>query len=249
MNNEDYIEHEGRLFQKWGVKNGPPYPLSREDLSSAEAKAVHPGNINDNWSAEDKKKALAADNDGNKSYVSSKGKVVSTNQNGQKKRGMIEQIGYNNKQKKLNATRKANLEKARAAKKANATYDEDKKAAIASGDAKRIAPYLTKMTTQEINDVSSRINQISSIKTKAIGMDNWAKLDKLQKNLNTVANVASAAGNIYNATAKTVNTFGGENWPLWGENSNKDKNAKHSAMKEEAEDYLIMITPIADIKE
>ena len=230
---KDYIEHEGRLRMKWHVKNGPPYPLDLEDLSSAEAKAVHPGNTNDNWSAKDKKKAI----------------TTSKNQNGQKKRGMIEQIGYNNKQKKLNATRKANLEKARAAKKANATYDEDKKAAIASGDAKRIAPYLTKMTTQEINDVSSRINQISSIKTKAIGMDNWAKLDKLQKNLNTVANVASAAGNIYNATAKTVNTFGGKNWPLWGENSNKDKNAKHSAMKEEAEDYLIMITPIADIKE
>ena len=233
MNNEDYIQHEGRLRMKWHVKNGPPYPLDREDLSSAEAKALHPGNTNDNWSAEDKKKAI----------------TTSKNQNGQKKRSMIEQIGYNNKQKKLNATRKANLEKARAAKKANATYDEDKKAAIASGDAKRIAPYLTKMTTQEINDVSSRINQISAIKTKAIGMDNWAKLDKLQKNLNTVANVASAAGNIYNATAKTVNTFGGKNWPLWGENSNKDKNAKHSAMKEEAEDYLIMITPIADIKE
>ena len=233
MNNEDYIEHEGRLRMKWHVKNGPPYPLDLEDLSSAEAKALHPENTNDNWSAKDKKKAI----------------TTSKNQNGQKKRGMIEQIGYNNKQKKLNATRKANLEKARAAKKANATYDEDKKAAIASGDAKRIAPYLTKMTTQEINDVSSRINQISAIKTKAIGMDNWAKLDKLQKNLNTVANVASAAGNIYNATAKTVNTFGGKNWPLWGENSNKDKNAKHSAMKEEAEDYLIMITPIADIKE
>ena len=230
---KDYIEHEGRLRMKWHVKNGPPYPLDLEDLSSAEAKALHPGNTNDNWSAKDKKKAI----------------TTSKNQNGQKKRGMIEQIGYNNKQKKLNATRKANLEKARAAKKANATYDEDKKAAIASGDAKRIAPYLTKMTTQEINDVSSRINQISAIKTKAIGMDNWAKLDKLQKNLNTVANVASAAGNIYNATAKTVNTFGGKNWPLWGENSNKDKNAKHSAMKEEAEDYLIMITPIADIKE
>lgn len=231
--NEDYIEHEGRLRQRWGVKNGPPYPLDLEDLSSAEAKAVHPGNANDNWSAEDKKKAI----------------TTSKNQNDQKKRGLIEQIGYNHKQKKLNATRTANLEKARAAKKANATYDADKKAAIASGDAKRIAPYLTKMTTQEINDASSRINQISSIKTKAIGSDNWAKLDKLQKNLNTVANVAGAAGNIYNAAAKTANTFGGKNWPIWSENYNKDKMAKHSAMEEEAEDYLVMITPIADIKE
>lgn len=30
------LQHHGRLGQKWGKKNGPPYPLSRNQLSFAE---------------------------------------------------------------------------------------------------------------------------------------------------------------------------------------------------------------------
>jgi len=28
---DDYLEHHGVKGQKWGVKNGPPYPLYRQD--------------------------------------------------------------------------------------------------------------------------------------------------------------------------------------------------------------------------
>lgn len=28
--NENHLEHHGRLGQRWGVKNGPPYPLNEE---------------------------------------------------------------------------------------------------------------------------------------------------------------------------------------------------------------------------
>lgn len=35
-----YIKHHGILGQKWGEKNGPPYPLSGGDYSSAEIKAM-----------------------------------------------------------------------------------------------------------------------------------------------------------------------------------------------------------------
>lgn len=35
---DDHIEHHGILGQKWGVRNGPPYPLSTEDRSSLEKK-------------------------------------------------------------------------------------------------------------------------------------------------------------------------------------------------------------------
>ena len=36
MNNELY--HYGILGQKWGVQNGPPYPLSKSSMSSSEKK-------------------------------------------------------------------------------------------------------------------------------------------------------------------------------------------------------------------
>lgn len=33
INNPDELYHHGRLGQKWGERNGPPYPLSRGQLS------------------------------------------------------------------------------------------------------------------------------------------------------------------------------------------------------------------------
>lgn len=36
---DDYISHHGILGQKWGHKNGPPYPLGEGDHSAAEKKA------------------------------------------------------------------------------------------------------------------------------------------------------------------------------------------------------------------
>ena len=36
MTYEDYLQHWGILGQKWGQKNGPPYPLSLAKMNSAE---------------------------------------------------------------------------------------------------------------------------------------------------------------------------------------------------------------------
>ena len=38
MPTTDDIQHHGRLNQKWGVRNGPPYPLDRATVSKAYGK-------------------------------------------------------------------------------------------------------------------------------------------------------------------------------------------------------------------
>lgn len=39
LSNEDALAHHGILGQKWGTRNGPPYPLSSSDHSASEKKA------------------------------------------------------------------------------------------------------------------------------------------------------------------------------------------------------------------
>lgn len=45
---KDYLKHEGISGMKWGVRNGPPYPLSAKRMSKAEKRA---GNIVSKWAA------------------------------------------------------------------------------------------------------------------------------------------------------------------------------------------------------
>lgn len=40
MKNYDYLAHHGILGQKWGVRNGPPYPLGGGDFSPSEEKKI-----------------------------------------------------------------------------------------------------------------------------------------------------------------------------------------------------------------
>ena len=43
MQHNDYLVHHGIEGQKWGVTNGPPYPLNKSDYSSAERDALTAG--------------------------------------------------------------------------------------------------------------------------------------------------------------------------------------------------------------
>lgn len=36
---DEYLAHHGILGQKWGKRNGPPYPLGASDHSASEKKA------------------------------------------------------------------------------------------------------------------------------------------------------------------------------------------------------------------
>lgn len=54
---DDYLAHHGILGQKWGRKNGPPYPLDASDHSSSEKKAGWRKSLDGGSDKEIKKKA------------------------------------------------------------------------------------------------------------------------------------------------------------------------------------------------
>lgn len=53
----DELYHHGILGQRWGKKNGPPYPLSAKDHSASEKKAGWRKSLDSNGELEEKKKA------------------------------------------------------------------------------------------------------------------------------------------------------------------------------------------------
>ena len=53
----DELYHHGILGQRWGKKNGPPYPLSVKDHSASEKKAGWKKSLDSNGELEEKKKA------------------------------------------------------------------------------------------------------------------------------------------------------------------------------------------------
>lgn len=53
----DELYHHGILGQRWGKKNGPPYPLSVKDHSASEKKAGWRKSLDSNGELEEKKKA------------------------------------------------------------------------------------------------------------------------------------------------------------------------------------------------
>lgn len=55
MDNDTFLAHYGIMGQKWGVKNGPPYPLSYDAHSSVQ-KALNPKSALDNYSNEGSKR-------------------------------------------------------------------------------------------------------------------------------------------------------------------------------------------------
>lgn len=58
---DEYLKHHGILGQKWGKKNGPPYPLDASDHSSSEKKAGWRKSLDKDSSTEDNKRKGLSD--------------------------------------------------------------------------------------------------------------------------------------------------------------------------------------------
>lgn len=63
MSNTDYMAHHGILGQKWGKRNGPPYPLDAKSHSASEKKAGWRKSLDKSKSASHTKRTTSGNND------------------------------------------------------------------------------------------------------------------------------------------------------------------------------------------
>lgn len=137
-------------------------------------------------------------------------------------------------EKKKAAAKTAQLEKARQAKIDKAEYEKKKQAALKSGSAKELMPYLRDLTDDELRTAKNRIQmeaEFRSLAVKEAAAGN-PKVALAMAKAERITNQANTAINAYNTTAKVYNAFSksGE-LPIIGSRGRKEilKTAKDSA--------------------
>lgn len=219
----DYIAHHGILGQKWGKKNGPPYPLAAGSHSSSEKKA-----------------ASAAGVKVGKSSGRGSSEGLNITQSGQKEKpGLIGSMieGANNA--KLNKQRKAALEKARQAKAAKAEYEAEKKKALESGDYKQIQKYANELSTKELQDALMRADTLDRLNKSVDARtpkqkDVWDTIDDVAKKVGTATNAFNKGKDAWNTFANAWNTFADDSsmLPELGTNFAEQKEKKRNEVAE-----------------
>lgn len=137
-------------------------------------------------------------------------------------------------EKKKAAAKTAQLEKARQAKNDKAEYERKKQAALKSGSAKELMPFLRDLTDDELRTAKNRIQmeaEFRSLAVKEAAAGN-PKVALAMAKAERITNQANTAINAYNTTAKVYNAFSksGE-LPIIGSRGRKEilKTAKDSA--------------------
>lgn len=231
---EDYISHHGILGQKWGKKNGPPYPLAAGSHSSSEKKA-----------------ASAAGVKVGKSSGKGSSEGLNITQSGQKEKpGLIGSMIEGAKNAKLNKQRKQALEKAREAKAKKAeekaaaeAHEAERQKALDSGDYNQIQKYANESSYEELQRAMNKANVMQQLNQKVV--DSTPVEPSLMDQIDKAADVVSKATNAatkgigaWNKFAEVYNTFVDPDsmLPEIGKNWSEEKEKRIKAKEKEAKE-------------
>lgn len=137
-------------------------------------------------------------------------------------------------EKKKAAVKSAQLEKARQVKVDKAEYEKKKQAALKSGSAKELMPYLRDLSDDELRIAKNRIQMEAEFRNLAVkeAAAGNPKVALAMAKAERITNQANTAINAYNTAAKVYNAFSknGE-LPIVGSRGRKEilKTAKDSA--------------------
>lgn len=186
--NELMLEHHGIMGMKWGVQNGPPYPLDANRHSQAERKA--------NW-----EQSLSAA--GRKLRGLSEEAGVAIKKTAQNTSAEIH--------KRREASRVRKAEKAeRARREAEEKRISDRRNAISSGDRKYADENFNDMSSEEINALLSRADlraKVDKYNGKEGPKNFKEQVDNIMQNVDSARKWADTGINTWNTFAKVYNSF------------------------------------------
>lgn len=239
--NELVLEHHGIMGMKWGVKNGPPYPLAAGSHNAAERKA--------NWqqslsSAGRKLRGLSVEagkatvKAGRSLGAASKSAGTAIKKTAQNTAAEI------HKHREESKARKA--EKEEAARRAEQERrDAERRSAIASGNRQYADENFNDMSSQEINELLSRADlraKVDKYNGKEGPKTFKENVDALVSNVNTARNWAETGMNAWNTFAKFYNTFNDDSLPVIGESpydrAKKQQDRVNETLRKQREEWF-----------
>lgn len=217
------LEHHGILGQKWGRKQGPPYPLDAGDHSAAEKKAGWRDSLKETAS----KVKSAADETANKV----KSTVKSTTERFAKKQKPEPPKAEVEKPKETPEKKEETPEE----RKARET--EERRRIVNSGDAELVKQNADKLTYQELSEAVNRVNLMSQLdRNIPVPEPTQNKIDTAIDLIDKNATRIKKGIDTYNKVADIYNRFSDPPLPVI------DKSLKDRKDKEESEHkYNILI--------
>lgn len=234
----EYLEHHQILGAKWGVMNGPPYPLGSGDHSSSEKKAAEAAGIK---VGSDSGKGSIDNVKKKKSDAQNKVKKAKKEMTPEERRqAALEAVRSGDKKKiakyinelstdelrdaQARAQVKDSLKKQDPSEQKVSKEDVEKREAMLSGDKEKVKQYAEKMTYAELSEAMNKVD----LMTKLNHVDPPpSAMDKLQKTAEAIGkfkDVAERGIGAYNVIAKIHNAANKDSqWPIIGEKSKEEK--------------------------
>lgn len=183
----DEIYHHGILGQRWGQKNGPPYPLSSSRKSKIEKKAEKLGMIG--------------------VIDSSTGKRYNLNEISKRDlKRTVKKYEHDKKQAEEEAARK------QAEEEAKARHDADKERVLREGSATEIRAYINELTNAELKAAVDRIqtrNTLLKLSEKDI-KNGWQIVDEVMKKVGKIKDWTKTGTEFANAIDDAMKLIQGD---------------------------------------
>lgn len=265
MSTTDYLAHHGILGQKWGKKQGPPYPLDSSDHSAAEKKAGWRQSLEENRDkvkekVSEVKASIAARKEAKEKaaaekYEEEKRKILESGDLKQIAK-IKDELSTNELNAALNRadtiarlnqkagiTEKPSGAEAREAKKeakaekAALKAEEKKQKILASGDLDKIAKIQGDLSTNEINNALNRADALAKLNERTGKSKNKMTAGEALDKMNATMDNLKKGVDIYNKFAKTWNLFSENEMTVLDESAYERKKKREKERQDELDKY------------